>query len=243
MTLICIDPGHAASTAGKRSPDGSLREYEFNRAVAKRLAHHLQRHGLKTMYSCNIDQEADTSLDSRCEAANNAKADLFISIHANAFGSGWNDAHGWEIFIYEGSEKGKRIAELIEARSIPFLGLKDRGIKSNELAVTSKTKMPAVLIEHGFYTNADEVKLLKSAEWREKCAVADAKGILDYLGIQWKEEAELEIKDTKVTIGETEVPAKQIDNVTYVPLRDFVDAIKKELDVTWDKTKGAGVDF
>ena len=78
MTLICIDPGHAASTAGKRSPDGSLREYEFNRAVARRLAYHLERHGIKTMYSCDIDLEADASLDSRCKAANNAGADLFI---------------------------------------------------------------------------------------------------------------------------------------------------------------------
>ena len=35
--LVCIDPGHAKNTAGKRSPDSSLREYEFNRDVAKRL--------------------------------------------------------------------------------------------------------------------------------------------------------------------------------------------------------------
>lgn len=51
------------------------------------------------------------------------------------------------------------------------------------------------------------------------------------------------IKDTKVTIGTTEVPAKLIDNVTYVPLRGIVDAIKEELEVTWDKAKGAGIDF
>lgn len=58
-----------------------------------------------------------------------------------------------------------------------------------------------------------------------------------------KEDLELNIKDTKVTIGNTEVPAKLIDNVTYVPLRDFVEAIKTELDVTWDKVKGVGVEL
>ena len=34
---ICIDAGHGSNTAGKRSPDGSLREYEFNRDVANRI--------------------------------------------------------------------------------------------------------------------------------------------------------------------------------------------------------------
>ena len=50
-----------------------------------------------------------------------------------------------------------------------------------------KTIMPAVLIEHGFYTNKMEVKKLLSDDFREKCAVANAKGVLNYLGIQWKE--------------------------------------------------------
>ncbi|MBC7340875.1 MAG: glucosaminidase domain-containing protein [Clostridia bacterium] len=43
--------------------------------------------------------------------------------------------------------------------------------------------MPAVLIEHGFYTNKEECELLKSGDFREKCAIADAKGILRWAGI------------------------------------------------------------
>ncbi|MDD4564757.1 MAG: N-acetylmuramoyl-L-alanine amidase [Eubacteriales bacterium] len=187
MTLICIDPGHAVSTAGKRSPDGSLREYEFNRAVARRLAYHLERHGLKTMYSCDIDQEADASLDSRCKAANSTGADLFISIHANAFGDGWNAANGWEIYHYPGSVKGKPLADAIHARS-KLLGLTDRGVKASDFTVIAKTIMPAVLIEHEFMTNLAAVEKLKAADWREKWAAADAKGILGYLGISWIEE-------------------------------------------------------
>lgn len=50
-------------------------------------------------------------------------------------------------------------------------------------------------------------------------------------------------KDITVTVGTTKVPAKLIDGVTYVPLRGIVDAIKEELEVTWDKASGAGVDF
>ena len=187
MKLICIDPGHAASTAGKRSPDGSLREYEFNRAVARRLAYHLERHGLKTMYSCDIDLEADASLDSRCKAANNAGADLFISLHANAYGTGWNDANGWEVYYNTGSTKGKTLADAIHARS-KVLCLTDRGVKAGDWYVIKYTSMPAVLVEHEFMTNLAAVEKLKAADWRDKWAIADAKGILDYLGIAWIEE-------------------------------------------------------
>lgn len=187
MTLICIDPGHAASTAGKRSPDGSLREYEFNRAVARRLAYHLERHGLKTMYSCNIDAQEDASTSERCKAANNAKADLFISIHANAFGTGWNDANGWEIYHCNGSTKGKALADAIHVPS-KALGLTDRGVKVGAWDVIVHASMPAVLIEHEFMTNLTAAEKLKAQDWRDKWAVADAKGILDYLGIAWIEE-------------------------------------------------------
>ena len=197
---ICIDTGHAKNTAGKRSFDGTLLEYEFNRDVAKQLKAHLERHGVEVMYSCNLETATDTSLSARCKTANDAKADLFVSIHANAFGTDWNSANGWEIFTYKGSAKGTKLAEAIRKESISLLKLKDRGIKTDSLYVTKHTKMPAVLIEHGFYTNKEECEKLKSAEFRRKCAIADAKGILAYLGIAWKEEKTESTKKGEQTV-------------------------------------------
>jgi len=49
------------------------------------------------------------------------------------------------------------------------------------------------------------------------------------------------IKDTKVTIGNSVINARLIDGVTYVPIREFVDTLKSELEVTWDKIKGAEI--
>jgi N-acetylmuramoyl-L-alanine amidase len=185
VTLVCIDPGHAASTPGKRSFDGALREYEFNRAVGKRLAYHLQRHGLNTMYSCDISQEDDASLDSRCKAANDAKADVYISIHANAYGTDWNAVNGWEVYYSSNSVKAKALADAVHVQSMT-LGLSDRGVKEGDWYVIRHTLMPAVLVEHEFMTCRESVAKLKSAEWREKWAIADTKGILVYLGIPWK---------------------------------------------------------
>ena len=224
--LVCIDPGHAKNTAGKRSFDGSLREYEFNRAVAKLLKSHLERHGVKTMYSCDIETDNDISLSERCKAANDAAADLFISIHANAYGSTWNSANGWEIFHHKNSAKGKRLAEAIHNASLPykgvlsFLGVRDRGIKTDIFAVLTKTSMPSVLIEHGFYTNADECELLKSDYFRKKCAIADAKGILNYLGIAWKDETAETAKNDDISIlknkvGLADETIKYLQNYKY----------------------------
>lgn len=50
-----------------------------------------------------------------------------------------------------------------------------------------------------------------------------------------------DIKDVTITIGQIEVDAKLIDGVTYAPLRELIDSIKSELDVTWDNVKGAGI--
>jgi N-acetylmuramoyl-L-alanine amidase CwlA len=56
-----------------------------------------------------------------------------------------------------------------------------------------------------------------------------------------KVEVYMDIKDVTLTIGNKPVEGKLIDGVTYAPLRAVIDAIKSELEVTWDKSKGAGV--
>lgn len=229
---ICIDPGHGKNTPGKRSPDGAFREYEFNRAVAKRLKHHLERHGVSVFNSCDIESPVDTPLADRCKNANNAKADYYVSIHANAAGTGaeWMTARGWEIFYCAGSTKGRALAESIQKASIPFLGLKDRGIKTNGLYVTKHTNMPAVLIEHGFYDNKAECELLKTTAFREKCAIADAKGILQYIGIPWTEEQPSnQTTETKAApLTSANDIAWELDH-TYFPIDDM-DGFVKVLD-------------
>jgi N-acetylmuramoyl-L-alanine amidase len=228
--LVCIDPGHAKNTAGKRSFDSSLLEYDFNRVVSLWLKYHLERHGVNTIYSCDVDTAKDASLSERCRIANNKKADLFISIHANAYGLTWNSANGWEIYHHKNSTKGKRLAEAIQKTSIPFLGLRDRGIKTNNFTVLTGTNMPAVLIEHGFYTNKEECEKLKSIEFRKKCAVADAKGILNYLGIGWKEETaetpkndEIEILKNKVGLADETIEYLQ----AYKYGKELIDKIAR----------------
>lgn len=203
MKYVLIDSGHNKNIAGKRSPDESLLEYEFNFDVAMKILAHLDRHGVKADVMQMQTSSARDDVNQRVKYANEQKPDILVSIHANAAGTSgwytgkgglrWNTANGWGIYCYKPEKKGEgyKLAQCIEAESIPYLGIRNRGIKdgSQTMGVVARTTMPAVLIEHAFYTNEDEVELLKSQDFRAKCALADAKGILKYLGIAWKDES------------------------------------------------------
>ncbi|MDG2125107.1 MAG: N-acetylmuramoyl-L-alanine amidase, partial [Verrucomicrobiales bacterium] len=59
---------------------------------------------------------------------------------------------------------------------------KDRGVKNRPgLAVTRHTHCPAVLIECGFLTNADEAMRLKTGAYRAQLARGMANGVEAYL--------------------------------------------------------------
>ena len=186
---VVIDPGHGKTTGGKRSPDSSLMEWEFNRDVAYRLKDLLEAQGYTVIMTVAKDDQTDPSLASRVAVANNAKnVDLFVSIHSNAGGNGssWTTAQGWEVWIHKSGGVSEKAAKAVEAATkASITELKDRGIKktgTNEkgLYVNRNTEMPSLLIEHGFYDNKTECQLLKTSAFRQRLAQADATGIINF---------------------------------------------------------------
>lgn len=94
------------------------------------------------------------SLRKRCNTANRYGADLFVSMHFNAFN---RQANGTEIFYI--SSAGKNIAAPIQ-QEIVKLGFVNRGIKfSDRLFVLKATAMPAVLIESCFCDSERDMNL------------------------------------------------------------------------------------
>jgi N-acetylmuramoyl-L-alanine amidase len=173
--IIAISAGHGGKDGGAVDPEDKkhdddiykdeiyTEESEKNLKAAKMLKSLFE---LKTGHKVVMIRDKDeyVRLSERCNIANNAKADLFISIHANAADA--ESAEGFETLHYPTSTGGKKLAGLIQEEVINDLNPRDRGLKERDnLYVLKNTHMPAVLIEMGFITNIEEEKKLNNDDY------------------------------------------------------------------------------
>lgn len=180
MTIIVLDAGHGPDTPGKRSPDGKLREFQFNSATARLAGEMLAREGATVHYVHKAVR--DVPLNERTAEANRLRADAYVSIHANAYGSGWNSAQGVETYLYPQASKSSGVlADKVQRAMIAACGRTDRGVKKADFAVLRDTRMPAILVECGFMTNREEAALLQSRAYQMQCARAIAFGVLCWM--------------------------------------------------------------
>ncbi|MBU5444332.1 N-acetylmuramoyl-L-alanine amidase [Paenibacillus sp. MSJ-34] len=238
---IVLDAGHGPETPGKRAPDGSLREYQFNAAVARYTSELLaQYEGVETMFT--FEDSRDVPLKERTNSANAWKADLFVSIHANAFGSGgWNDARGIETYVYTTKPAASvALANEVHRQLVKQTGLYDRGVKTANFHVLRESNMPAILVECGFMTNRQEAELLKSDAFRRHCANAIADGIVARYSLQRKSGTKPDTKpspdaDSSIKIYVNDQPISDgylIESTVYVPARSMAEALG--YNVEWD---------
>lgn len=188
----CLDPGHGSLSAGKRSPilpgyNRRLFEYEINRDVLARITLQLQEIGVQ--YFVTVPEvEIGNELQLRVKRANDLQTTLpkiFVSIHHNAgpakdINSFTNDSvSGIETFYAQGGVMGKRIAEVFQRHLLVNTRMKNRGSKPANFYVLTRTIMPAVLTEGGFYNNRYEVMELMKGEVRQALANAHVAAILE----------------------------------------------------------------
>lgn len=227
---IVIDAGHGPNTPGKRTPDGSMLEFEFNSAVAGYLREELSVYDdIETMFT--HDASTDVPLSDRTDKANAWGADLFISIHANAVGSGWNDVTGIETYVYTTlPEDSVSIAKSVQESLVSSTGRIDRGVKSADFHVLRETTMPAILVECEFMTCKESAELLKSDSYRKLCAQAIARGIASHYSLSQSSE----VIATKVSakVGDVESDAYLVDGRVYVPTRVIADNFG--ISISWD---------
>lgn len=100
---------------------------------------------------------------------------------------------GIETYVYneilKNGETG-RIATIINDKAVEKTGMRNRGVKTKDLAMVRDTKMPACLIECGFMDNEHDTPLILTEEYANKVANGIAEGILTYYNIEKEEEQE-----------------------------------------------------
>mgnify|MGYP001212961462 CR=1 FL=1 len=177
---VVIDPGHGGSDPGAVGING-LKETDIVLEVSKNVSEFLTQKGVKTILTRKDERTLD--LQPRVNKANNSKADVFVSIHANATRGKQEHVNGLETYYYSGS-KGYSLAKNIHKQIlITSSQSPDRGIKRSRFYVIRKSSMPAVLVEIGFVTGMYDAALLRQKAYREKMSFAIAKGILNYLKV------------------------------------------------------------
>lgn len=175
--LIAVDPGHGGSQPGAVGPRGTL-EKDVNLQIALRFADLLERAGFDVFLTRRTDQTVEVS--ERALDANSRKADVFISIHANAFAGG--QVSGTEVYHMPGAGASRFLAEAVLRELVSVLGLPSRGIKARgDLAVLRRAEMPAILAEVAFLTHPDEERLLLDPAFQDLAAQGLFNGLMSYL--------------------------------------------------------------
>jgi len=189
-----FDNGHGGMvgarylTKGKRSPEVvpglGVYEGEFNRDIVKRVVGTLQSIGTDAVDL--VPEAKNVKLRERVARANEERKPCrLISIHANADGRDgeWTKAHGLVVFHYPGSKKGKALAGVTRTALMSATKINgDRGIRKARWDMLRKTKMPAILVEHGFMTHRGDARKLASDKFRQQITDAYVEMILQIEG-------------------------------------------------------------
>jgi N-acetylmuramoyl-L-alanine amidase len=174
--LVVIDPGHGGRDPGAVGI-GGLQEKQVIFPISQEVAALLRQQGVEVVMT--RDQDTTLDLAPRVSIANRANADLFISIHANAISLSRPDVNGLETYYY--SRDGARFARVVHDIVLREMGMRDRRVRQARFYVIRHTSMPAILIETGFVTGAEDIVNLRDPAWRSRMATAIARGILTFI--------------------------------------------------------------
>ncbi len=172
--LVVLDPGHGGEDEGCSSE--GVEEKALNLQIALRVQSRLLEMG----YQVRLTRETDIvrTLEERVQAANQAGADIYVSIHQNA--SEEKDVEGIEVW-YSGQNEGaesERLSRVIQKYVVESTGARARELQENEeLFVIRECTMPACLIETGFLSNRAERGKLAGSGYQEQLAEGIARGI------------------------------------------------------------------
>ena len=192
---ILIDNGHGVETPGKRSPDGVLLEYAWNRQIAARIVSALADLGHDA--ELLVPELSDVPLPERCRRVNAWCQQLgrdnviLVSIHVNAAGLGerWYDATGWCAYTSRGDTRADALATcLYEAARFHLPGRRLRtdytdGDPDLEAGfyILRRTLAPSVLVENFFMDSRSDCAFLLSSEGQAAIVNLHVDGIIRYL--------------------------------------------------------------
>jgi len=219
--VVLIDPGHGGQDPGATGPDG-IHEKDVVLAVGKDLYYLLKKQpGIEPKLTRSGDYFV--TLRGRLKLARKGSADIFISIHADAYKNRYS--HGASVFALSRrgatTEAARWLAKKENYSELGGVDLKDKSymlrsvlidlsqtatirdslrlggdvirrlgkvahlhhgrVEQARFVVLKSPDIPSLLVETGFISNRREERLLHSAFYQRKIALAIEQGVLTYL--------------------------------------------------------------
>lgn len=171
---IFLDPGHGGNDPGAVAH--GEKESELALQISNKLKAELEKAGATVIASRTNDRYV--ALSERVRMANNTNADIFVSVHLNAFPD--SSVRGTEAFYntVHAPAGSQSLANSIHKRLVSELGLRDRNVKNANFEVIRYTTMPSTLVEIGFMTNSGDLHIIKNDQ--DKVVNSLKNGIVDY---------------------------------------------------------------
>lgn len=169
-----VDPGHGGSDPGTIGHQGTF-EKDVNLAIGMYLGELLEQAGARVVYT--RDSDVYVSIFERPAIATEAKADMFVSIHANSHIKR-GTARGTETLYRANDPASELLARAVQEELVQAITLVNRRIWGrDDLAVFNQTRMPAIMVEVGFLDHPDEEILLLAPGFQRVAAQGIYNGI------------------------------------------------------------------
>lgn len=205
--IIVLDPGHSAvlpegneplgpgasefkpaDTSGTTGISTGIPEYELTLNISIKLKQELENRGYAVLMTRKTN-DIPVSCVQRAETANNAKADVFVRIHAN--GSEEQSARGamticitpQNPYVPELYTASRQLSDCIINKLCEAAGSENDGVlETDSMSGNNWCIVPATIVEMGYMTNPEEDKLLQTRSYQEKIVQGIAGGIDDFFG-------------------------------------------------------------
>lgn len=186
---VVLDAGHGGADPGKIGINGAL-EKDVNLAITLLVKEYLEAQDVQVvmtreteagLYDADASNKKVQDMKRRIEIIEETAPDLTVSIHQNSYPEEY--VNGAQVFYYNGSVEGQRIAEFLQDSLVQRLNPDNhRQVKANDsYYLLRKTSTPIVIVECGFLSNSAEAAKLSEADYQEQVAWAIHMGILQYL--------------------------------------------------------------
>lgn len=192
---IIVDAGHGGIDPGALTKDKKTKEKDVNLAIALKLRQLIESSGGLVILTREDDsslytedgnktvrQKYNENLKNRKKIIKDSKADMFVSVHLNAFEQ--SKYYGAQTFYPKGKDESKELSKYVQQELKRVVDkTNDREVKPREdIYLLKENDIPSMLIECGFLSNEKESKLLNDEKYQDKIAWSIYVGIQKYFG-------------------------------------------------------------